>query len=154
MDQEVARIYGEKVRIRACGLCWRDNRLLMVNHHGITPTNFWAPPGGGVEFGESIADTIKKEFWEETGLRVEPGMFRFGCEYIEHPIHSIEVFYDVKWISGQVRTGHDPELQIIENVRFVEWSDIMKMPRHEVHGIFRQTSTPETLMALSGFYRI
>ena len=82
MDKEVARIYGNKVRVRACGVCWQDDRLLMVNHASLTPTDFWAPPGGGVEFGQSIEEALKQEFIEETGLNITPLEFLFGCEYI------------------------------------------------------------------------
>jgi 8-oxo-dGTP diphosphatase len=110
MDKEVAKIYGDKVRVRACGICWEADRLLMVNHSSITPTNFWAPPGGGVEFGESIGDTLTKEFAEETGLKIKPGDFLFGCEFIKRPIHSIELFYSVTVHDGKLKTGHDPEM--------------------------------------------
>src|ERR1700754_22907 len=128
MDKEVAKIYGHKVRVRVCGLCWKDTTLLMVNHKGITPTDFWAPPGGGVEFGQSIAETLEKEFREETGLKIKPGNFLFGCEFIEKPIHSVELFYHVDAVGGQLKTGSDPEIQIIENVQFMTMDAIRKLP--------------------------
>ncbi len=154
MDAEVAKTYGNKVRVRVCGICWEADRLLMVNHTGITPTNFWAPPGGGVEFGQSIADTLKREFREETGLRVTPGQFLFGCEYIQDPIHSIELFYDIPANSGQMKTGNDPELQIISDVRFFSIPEIMALPDEELHGIFRIVNSPADLKSLSGFFSI
>ncbi len=40
--------------------------------HRRTDNNLWALPGGGMEFGESIADTVVREVYEETGLRVIP----------------------------------------------------------------------------------
>ena len=30
-------------------------------------------PGGGAELHETVTDTLKREFWEETGLEVRPG---------------------------------------------------------------------------------
>ena len=78
MEPEITKIYGNKIRVRACGLCWQNGQLLMVNHKGITQTNFWAPPGGGLEFGESIEQRLKKEFSEETGLEISKGRFLFG----------------------------------------------------------------------------
>jgi 8-oxo-dGTP diphosphatase len=154
MNNEVARIYGDKVRVRACGICWQEGRLLMVNHSSITPTNFWAPPGGGVEFGDSVADTLKKEFKEETGLLIEPGEFLFGCEFIEKPIHSIELFYRVSVKSGQLKTGRDPEIQIIKEVRFLSPEEIRNIPGKELHGIFRLIDSPVGLQDLRGFFRI
>lgn len=154
MDKEVAKVYGNRVRVRACGICWRDDKLLMVNHAGLTPTNFWAPPGGGVEFGQSIEMALKKEFREETGLEVVPGEFLFGCEYIQHPIHSIELFYTINHSTGKLKTGSDPEIQIIKEVKFMSVEEMMGFPTSELHGIFRFAKTPADLMRLHGFFRI
>lgn len=154
MDESVAKVYGDKVRVRACGICCEGDRLLMVNHSGITSTNFWCPPGGGVEFGASIAETLQKEFEEETGLLIKPGAFLFGCEYIEKPIHSIELFYRVKAQGGTLRTGSDPEIQIIQSVQFMSFRDIMAIPEKEIHGIFKLITTPADLQNLRGFFRI
>jgi 8-oxo-dGTP diphosphatase len=154
MDKDVAKVYGNKVRVRACGICWHDDKLLMVNHSGITPTNFWAPPGGGVEFGQSIEEALKKEFLEETGLHVAAGEFLFGCEYIEQPIHSIELFYSITETKGKLKTGCDPEIQIIKDVKFLTTAEILSLPDVELHGIFRFLDTPDGLKNLRGFFRI
>jgi 8-oxo-dGTP diphosphatase len=154
MDQEVAKIYGNKVRVRACGICWREHELLMVNHSGITPTNFWCPPGGGVEFGQSIPQTLEKEFREETGLTIKSGSFLFGCEYIEKPIHSIELFYEIIQENGRLKTGSDPEIQIIKSVKFMSFEQIKALPEQELHGIFRIVHSPADFHNLKGFYRI
>lgn len=154
MEKDVAEIYGNKVRVRACGVCWENDRLLMVNHDSITSTNFWAPPGGGVEFGQSIERCLKKEFIEETGLNITPGEFLFGCEFIQQPIHSIELFYQVKVYAGNLRTGSDPEIQIIKDVQFLTVEEIAKIPSKELHGIFRLIDSPADLKNLRGFFRI
>lgn len=154
MDKDVAKVYGNKVRVRACGICWEDEKLLMVNHAAITPTNFWAPPGGGVEFGQSIENCLKQEFDQETGLTITAGDFLFGCEFIQQPIHSIELFYRVKIQSGKLRTGSDPEIQIIRDVRFMTPEEISAIPSQELHGIFRLIDSPADLKTLRGFFSI
>ena len=76
MSPEIAEIYGNRVRIRVCGLCWQDDSLLLIKH-GMGPGGFWAPPGGGVELNEPLEVTLRREFLEETGLDVIPGKFIF-----------------------------------------------------------------------------
>lgn len=154
MNEQIANVYGHKVRVRACGLCWQEGRLLMVNHTAVTTGNFWAPPGGGVEFGQSIEDCLKKEFLEETGLVIRPGEFLFGCEYIAQPLHAIELFYTVQTEGGALIKGSDPELQIITDVRFMTIDEISNISPKELHGIFRLVDSPADLNSLRGFFRI
>jgi 8-oxo-dGTP diphosphatase len=154
MDAGIRSTYGNKVRLRACGICWHENALLLVNHRGITAAPFWAPPGGGVEFGESVEACLKKEFLEETGLEISAGKFLFACEYIHEPLHAIELFFSVSVVGGSLKKGNDPELPIIEDVRFVPGTELLRIPSNELHGIFRHIQTPGDLNALSGFFRI
>jgi 8-oxo-dGTP diphosphatase len=154
MDAEIGEIYGNKVRVRACGLCWQNGRLLLVNHRGITQTDFWAPPGGGVEFGESLTETLIREFAEETGLSVATGDFRFGCELVRPPLHDIELFFDVTVLGGTLRAGYDPEHQIIEDARFFSPAEIRRLPAGERHGIFNRLSEGDDIRQIRGFYTI
>lgn len=153
MDSEIAKIYGNRVRVRVCGLCWEDERLLMVKHN-LDNRDFWAPPGGGVEFGQSVEEALIREYKEETNLDIRVGDFLFGCEYIQPPIHSIELFYAVEQLSGQVKKGNDPELQIIKSVLYLPYAEILEKPSELVHGIFRLTKNAADLRNLTGFYRI
>lgn len=154
MDQEIAAVYGKKVRVRVCGLYWEDNKLLLVNHRSLQVSNFWAPPGGGLEFGETMQDALKREFLEETGLNITILRFAFGCEFIKDPLHAVELFFHVSKLGGTVKTGYDPELQLIQEVKFMTTAEILVIPSLELHGILRVTSDETGLNRLSGFYSI
>jgi 8-oxo-dGTP diphosphatase len=157
-QSEIAEKYGNRVRMRSCGLCWRGNSLLMVNHRFITKGDFWAPPGGGVEFGQSALDALVREFKEETAVAIKPGKLLFTCELLKHPLHSVELFFEAHYQSGEPITGSDPESepgkQIIKEVKFLEFDAIMSVSAEERHGVFRFVRTIEDLKKLSGFYRI
>lgn len=154
MTPEIARIYGQTVRVRICGLCWQDDRLLLVNHRGLTAGDFWAPPGGGLEFGESTTARLQKEFLEETGLHVAPGPFRFACEFVQPPLHAIELYFEVTSADDNVRKGDDPELPIITAAEFMTPAQIARIPPASLHGIFKLVDSVKDLQTLNGFFRI
>jgi 8-oxo-dGTP pyrophosphatase MutT (NUDIX family) len=45
-----------------------DGRVLLIHR---TDNKRWALPGGGSELGETVAQTVVREVWEETGIEVE-----------------------------------------------------------------------------------
>jgi 8-oxo-dGTP diphosphatase len=52
-------------------LCLRDGLVLLGRRLGSHGTDTWAPPGGYLEFGESIEACAARELLEETGLIAE-----------------------------------------------------------------------------------
>ena len=89
---------------------------------------FWLPPGGGLEFGETIEDCLKREFLEETNTVISVGKFLKINEFIKLPLHAIELFYEVKIISGELGIGFDPEMeqQIIKDVRWLSFAEVLE----------------------------
>lgn len=126
----------------------------MVNHRGLAEGDFWAPPGGGLEFGESVEERLREEFRQETGLHVSVGHFRFACEFIKRPLHAIELFFEVTVREGALMKGDDPEYPIIQDVKFMTPSEIRSTPGSNLHGIFRVVSSPGDLKTLTGFFTI
>lgn len=154
MDSEIAKIYGNRLRVRVCGLCWDGDKLLLINHKSLGSANFWAPPGGGVEYGEPIENALKREFLEETGIHVDIMNFAFGTEYIHDPLHAIELFFQVRQTGGELTSGYDPEIQVIQGAKFNSDKEIALIPVMEKHGIFQIVRTAKDLHQLSGFYGI
>jgi ADP-ribose pyrophosphatase YjhB (NUDIX family) len=151
---EVAATFGNRVRVRVCGICIWEDTILLVNHKGLgTADNFWSPPGGGLQLGESSAQTLAREFREETGLLVEPGKFLFVNEFIGLPLHAIELFFEVRIIGGTLATGTDPEVkeQIIKEVKFMPFDEILQKPHFQVHALFRYCRNTEELRNLNGY---
>lgn len=48
-------------------------RVLLVQRGKEPQKGLWSLPGGRCEPGESLAQTVAREVWEETGLRVHVG---------------------------------------------------------------------------------
>ena len=154
MENRIHEAYANRLRVRVCGLCWQDGRLLMVNHRGLAQGDFWAPPGGGVEFGESIEDRLQTEFAEETGLVIRREKLAFVCEFRRDALHAVELFFDVSIAGGKLQVGTDPELDIIEAVSFMSPDEIAALPPSAVHGIFSKVKTAHELRSLAGFFTI
>ena len=154
MHDEIAKLYGERLRIRVCGLLFRGEQLLLINHRGLNNGDFWAPPGGGVEYGESIEQALKREFLEETGLIVTVKQFAFGCEFIREPLHAIELFFWIETNGGSLSAGRDPELQIIAGIKFFSPDELHQASRDSLHGVLRIAQTKHDFKQLTGFYRI
>ncbi len=154
MHEEIAKIYGERLRIRICGLLFKDDQLLLVNHRGLNHGDFWSPPGGGIEYSESIEDSLKREFLEETGLTITVHQFAFGCEFIRQPLHAIELFFWTEQIGGHLGTGYDPEIQLIEGTKFFNPRELVNFAKDALHGIFHIAQSKQDFQQLAGFYRI
>lgn len=115
--------YSYKVRVRACGILVQNDAILLAELLSpITKKNIWTVPGGGVEFGEKLQETVKREFQEETGLNVEVKELIHFTEIIQNRHHAIEFYFRVEKLSGEVKLGIDPELsseeQILKSLEF------------------------------------
>jgi 8-oxo-dGTP diphosphatase len=148
----INELFGNKVRIRACGLCYNKDAILLIKHR-LDDQILWAPPGGGVDFGESIKHTLVREFKEETSLDIEPGNFLFVNEFIEPPLHAVELFYQINSYSGKVAIGNDPEVEdgnIISELGFFNQSQIAQLPDSQLHRILKICNNPIDLLHIQG----
>jgi len=157
MDPQIQKLYGERTRVRVCGLCIEGDRILLVNHAGLREGDFWAPPGGGVDFGESSTEALAREFVEETGLRVDVGEFLFVCELVAPPLHAVELFFSVTAVGGTLAAGSDPEsgdIHAIRAVKFHAFSDLANLPSGTLHGIFSKLPEKAQISSLRGYFRL
>jgi ADP-ribose pyrophosphatase YjhB (NUDIX family) len=153
---DVLALYGNRLRLRVCGLYRQGNQLLMVKHRGLGQTGtFWSPPGGGVEFNETVPQALAREFAEETGLAVTVGNLLFVNEFFQPPLHALELFFESEVTGGLLQQGVDPEMasdkQIIDEVRLMTFEEIKAYPREDVHAIFQYCQSLDDLFRLRGY---
>lgn len=130
---EIQEIFGNKTRVRVCGICEENNKILLIKHRSLNKNNaFWLPPGGGLEEGETMQEALIREFREETKTDIEVGKLLFVNEFIAIPLHGIEFYFEVKRKNKNlIAKGNDPELtvnqQIIEELQWLSWQEIEQL---------------------------
>ncbi|MDX5482410.1 MAG: NUDIX hydrolase [Hymenobacteraceae bacterium] len=153
----LAAAYADKLRVRVCGICLQDDQLLLVRH-GQTIHNhaFWAPPGGGLQYGETLQEGLRRELKEETGLEVKVCRFLFVNEFLEPPLHAIEFFFEVKVTGGTLQKGQDPEAkqegQLIEQVQWLSVKEIQAIPPADKHRILRLLLSLDDLLGMDHYF--
>ena len=88
--------------ISAAALVVQDSRLLLVNHREAGQYDFWLPPGGRLEGGESILECARREAFEETGLFVVPDQILYVQEFAEPGYHFVKFFILCSGFSGKL----------------------------------------------------
>lgn len=156
--QEIHKVFGHQLRLRISGICIENESILLVKHLSVGEKGIlWAPPGGGLHYGETIEETLKREFEEETGLLVQMGQPLLINEYMEHPLHAVELFFEVHPVGGVLKKGYDPELgensQIIQEVRFVPFEEISLSDPTIFHSMFRGHRSVQAFQHFLGFHQ-
>ena len=66
------RRYPPRPLVGVGALIFRGDRILMAQRGKQPLQGWWSLPGGALETGELLADAIRREVREETGLEIEP----------------------------------------------------------------------------------
>jgi ADP-ribose pyrophosphatase YjhB (NUDIX family) len=101
--------------------------------HRRTDNGLWALPGGTMEIGESIAETVRREVKEETGFDVQPD---YVIGIYTNPKHVIgfsdgevrqqfSICFSCRIIGGEMK-GSDESYE----VAFFPAQDIEQLPMH------------------------
>jgi mutator protein MutT len=83
--------------VRVYGLLKNDREEVLITDEFRFNHAFTKFPGGGLEFGEGLADGLKREFLEELSLEIEVGELFFVNDFYQesafNPNHQLLIFY-------------------------------------------------------------
>lgn len=158
-SDDILKHFGERLRIRVNGILIENNKILLIKHRFQGPSGFfWSPPGGGMEYGSSAEENLKREIYEETGLKVKVGEFLFVHEFLNVPLHAIELFFSVDMNSGNLGLGYDPEMtpenQILTEIKWMSIEEIKSFEKSNRHQIFDLCDNLDDLIKIKGYFKL
>lgn len=90
------------------GIVQDDRGRLLVVRRGNPPAEGrWTLPGGKVERGERLAEAVRRELSEETGLDVDVGALVGVAEVVAEDRHYVIVDLRATVGGGELRAGDD-----------------------------------------------
>ncbi len=103
-----------RIVLGVAAVIWNDRREILLIRRAKEPRKGqWSLPGGKVEFGEKLADGLRREIREETGLEVEILGLASVAETIRDASagaaddHFVLLDYSARWVSGTARAASD-----------------------------------------------
>lgn len=112
------------------GIIIKDNKILLSKQN-----DGYDFPGGGIEKGESIENALKREVWEETGIKIKPGKlikatedFFIGIE-TKKSYHSTLLYYLCTNATGKISTKnfHGYETTYLSAAEWVNLANVKKL---------------------------
>ncbi|HXE72321.1 MAG TPA: NUDIX hydrolase, partial [Candidatus Nitrosotenuis sp.] len=90
---------------------------------------YWLLPGGGVDFGETLPATARRETLEETGLEIEVDDLVLVSETLPGRAgrHLVHVVFRGRVVGGRLRAGEEERLA---EAKFVPAHELASLPLH------------------------
>ena len=116
-------VHYDNPAVTALGLVERNERYLVLERGQEPYLGHWELPGGFVEAGESPAEAVRREIFEETGLRVETSSIigAYTSRYGDDGKWTVDVAFHCR-----VSTG---DLSLSAENSDAAWVPIERMPR-------------------------
>ncbi len=113
MITEADRRYPKRPLVGVGAIILDGGRILMAQRGKAPLMGWWSLPGGALEAGELLADAVRREVREETGLEVEPlRVFEIFERIIrdaagEPEYHYVLIDYLCRVTGGELQAGDD-----------------------------------------------
>ena len=133
---EILKLQKTKSRVSSRAVIIENNKVLTLFRRKISDgktKEYYVIPGGGVEAGESLEETVKRELFEELSLNVE--VKKFLGKKLSEDKSSESNYFECKIISGSPKLS-GPELlkNCKENYYEPVWLDISKLDSFDLYG--------------------
>jgi 8-oxo-dGTP pyrophosphatase MutT (NUDIX family) len=133
--ESTGRSPARRQRVSVYGICEDgDGRVLLVRAAPyLTVAGRWFLPGGGIDHGEDPVAALRREFSEETGLKVEIGELRGVLSDVQTLpdgtlLHTVRIVYGIDSYAGELRDELDGSSDAARWHRVDELADLALVP--------------------------
>jgi mutator protein MutT len=114
-------------RIRVAALIIKDGKILLVEHEK-GGRRYWLLPGGGVEYGESVEEALKRELQEEVGIEIAVHELLWLVDSIpaDRHRHVLNLILSAEALTTEIHPHPD------EVLRDARWMDLHDLPNLEL----------------------
>ncbi|MCU0844028.1 MAG: NUDIX domain-containing protein [Spirochaetes bacterium] len=101
----------KNTRVRVAGVLLEEGRLLLIAHKKKKDV-YWLLPGGGVDYGESLAEALKRELREELSIEASVHDIVFVCDSIGPGLerHIVNICFYCTRETGDLSLGKERRL--------------------------------------------
>lgn len=99
------------VRIRVAGILNTSEGILLIAHKKNDDV-YWLLPGGGVDYGESLSEALKREFFEELNIDITVSELALISDSIDPAgeRHVVNICFICNYTGGEYMLGTEGRL--------------------------------------------
>ena len=114
------------IRPKAVCVCRRGDSILVGHgYDAVKAQAFFGPPGGGIEFGETAANAVRREMREELGAELDDLMLRGVLENVftleGQPGHEIIFVFEARLMDAAMYEREEITLTEGEQASVARW---------------------------------
>lgn len=122
------RLYPARPILAVSIAVFRNGRVLVGRRTREPLMGRYTLPGGVVEAGETLAEAVVRELFEETGVEAEILGFNRHVEPILREDGRVRAHYVIASFVGRWRAGEAASTAELDPVRWIEPRDLMDLP--------------------------
>ncbi len=139
----------QRPRLGCAGLILRGDQVLLGKRNKEPNRGLWVLPGGGIEFCETFAQTLKRELLEEAGINVEVRNIFKTYELINPPNEHRVIVY----LIADHRSGDPVPSSDLSEVRFFNSDELRALSKQSLISPFVEKVLREAAFLKTGHGR-
>lgn len=125
----MSREYPEHPIVGVAAVVLWDGQVLLVQRGREPARGLWGLPGGMLELGETVAEGVRREVWEECGVEIEVGPLVGVFEPMQRDdagrlrYHYVVLDYLARYVGGELQAADDAD-----DARWVSPAELERLP--------------------------